>query len=82
MSARNYSSSISRASTQSSSAPCLRCALRAAAELIKWQIRDDATYRAGIHDDLVGAREQPLYRLQLHALARHVGRLLVLLVHL
>jgi hypothetical protein len=51
-------------------------------QLVERQIRHDAVLRAGINDDLVGAAEQPLHGLEIHALAGDVGRLLVLVVDL
>jgi hypothetical protein len=49
-------------------------------ELVERQIGNGPGAR--IHDDLVGAPEQPLHGLQIHALARDVGRLLVFVVDL
>ena len=39
-------------------------------------------FGAGIHDDLVGAAEQPLHGFEIEALARHVRRLLVFIIDL
>ena len=58
-------------------------AARAVAEFGQRQIRHDAgSLGAGIDDGLVGAGKNVLHRIEIHALAGHVGRLLVLLVDL
>ena len=51
-------------------------------QLVERQVGHDALAGLAVEDDLVGAAEHPLHGLEIHALARDVGRLLVFLVDL
>ena len=51
-------------------------------QLVERQEGHDALPGLAVDDDLVGAAQHALHGLEIHALARHVGRLLVFLVDL
>ena len=51
-------------------------------QLVEQQEWHDTLAALAVDDDLVGAAEHALHRFQIHPLARHFGRLLVLLVDL
>src|SRR5689334_15347753 len=56
--------------------------LRFLLELVERQKREDTLAVLAIEDDLVGAAEHPFHGLEEDALARDIGRLLVLVVDL
>jgi hypothetical protein len=54
--------------------------LRPTHERVERQIRNNATRRSGIHDDLIGPSKQSLHGFQIHAPTSDLGRLLVFVV--
>src|SRR5215510_9411828 len=58
------------------------CGLFALLQLVEGQVGDDTLTALAVEDDLIRAAEHALHGLKIHALARHVRRLLVFVVDL